>query len=402
MIQVLQRNNPTFGEQFASGLQAGGEKGSGFGQEILSAQIKNQMQKRAISDKLSTLKSQEYSELFKDLDPRLAGIAQMAASGLIDPGVATSMAEMIRQSQSDIDFSKAIQGSGENEKDNFSPPIGTQGQEISKEKPSPQKPTGQRDYGSEIKKWQDTLRFAKKPEQKAFVESQIKELQDLRNKDIKKTEASQERSYKRNEKYFTHLDEVRRNSRKKDLALQQIGSALKSGNFDSYRNKIGSLTGLDFVKNATAQTVNTAAKEYLVSSLADITGRPNMFLEQSISKAMVNPLYKEEANDLIFEGFQLLRNLEKKEDEIASQLEASYTENGGEIPRNFQKIVADEVDNISQPMIQTYQDRIDRLLNIEDKQGLSGKRVDVIGPDGEEWDIDESQVGDLPEGYRVK
>lgn len=38
----------------------------------------------------------------------------------------------------------------------------------------------------------------------------------------------------------------------------------------------------------------------------------------------------------------------------------------------------------------------------EPPQKLSGKMVDVLGPDGKMYEIDESEVGELPEGYRIK
>ena len=37
-----------------------------------------------------------------------------------------------------------------------------------------------------------------------------------------------------------------------------------------------------------------------------------------------------------------------------------------------------------------------------EKSSLSGKMVDVLGPDGQVYEIDESEVEFLPEGYRLQ
>ncbi len=49
----------------------------------------------------------------------------------------------------------------------------------------------------------------------------------------------------------------------------------------------------------------------------------------------------------------------------------------------------------------------DEYLELDDinstmSSKLSGRLVDVVGPDGNEYEIDESEVGDLPEGFRLK
>jgi len=51
-----------------------------------------------------------------------------------------------------------------------------------------------------------------------------------------------------------------------------------------------------------------------------------------------------------------------------------------------------------------------QLINLADEgeilssqgENLSGRMVDVIGPDGQVYEIDESEVGDLPQGFRIQ
>jgi len=67
-----------------------------------------------------------------------------------------------------------------------------------------------------------------------------------------------------------------------------------------------------------------------------------------------------------------------------------------EVMQEFYKMgeaIADELEK---------EDNNSEDMNSNENQGLSGKLVDVVGPDGQDYEIDESEVGDLPEGYSVK
>lgn len=188
----------------------------------------------------------------------------------------------------------------------------------------------------------------------------------------RRLEKTQERSFKRNEKYLNRLDEVAFNAPKMDLAIQQMGAALESGNFESIRNIIGDLTGLEFIKNATAQTVNSAAKEFIIGALGELTGRPNQWIEQQISKAIINPQYQHQANQVIFEGLKHLQTLRNKETEIARSLEDKYVKERGEIPRNFQQIIKKNLEPHIKAFEKSYKAQLKELLGgLPSQEGLS-------------------------------
>lgn len=75
-------------------------------------------------------------------------------------------------------------------------------------------------------------------------------------------------------------------------------------------------------------------------------------------------------------------------------------------------ISQENADRMAQEFIKDDTERLEnKYLNIDEQnqmQGeegpvkLSGKMVDVIGPDGEEYEVDQSEVGLLPEGYKIK
>lgn len=207
-------------------------------------------------------------------------------------------------------------------------------------------------------------------------------------------EKSQQRSFDRNKGYLEKISNVSRGLPKEKLALQQMKGAMDAGDFNSFKNVLGEMTGLEFLKTASAQVVNSASKQFLMSSLEDITGRPNVFIEKQITKALISPLYKEEANQLIYEGLEGIHELKRREVEISQDLEEKYTRKGGEVPRNFQKLVNQELRKEAIEFEKRYEKRVKDLLSSKDNQ------VPVISPDGQKGFIPKSELEDaLEQGY---
>lgn len=209
------------------------------------------------------------------------------------------------------------------------------------------------------------------------------------------TEKSKQRSFDRNKGYLENISNISKGLAKEKLALQQMKGAMDAGDFNSFKNVIGEMTGLEFLKTASAQVVNSASKQFLISSLGDITGRANVFIEKQITKALISPLYKEEANQLIYEGLEGLHELKKREVEIAQDLEEKYTSKGGEVPRNFQKLVRKELQKEAIEFEKRYEKRVKDLLSSKDDQ------VPVISPDGEKGFIPKSELEEaLKQDYK--
>lgn len=178
------------------------------------------------------------------------------------------------------------------------------------------------------------------------------------------------RSFERNKKYLDRLSEKASGLVQEELALSQMRGALDSGDFGGWRNSLGEfLPGKlgESVKNASAQTVNAAAKQYLMSSLKGLTGRPNQFIEQQITKALVNPLYREEANELILQGLEGMAKIGAAEVEIAEELEEKYINAGKEIPRNFQQIVRKKLKAETDKFNSDYEQKVREKLGKQEK-----------------------------------
>jgi hypothetical protein len=178
----------------------------------------------------------------------------------------------------------------------------------------------------------------------------------------------EERNFKRNEKFFEEIDKAQKDALSMDLSLNQMHAALDKGDFESFRNKVGDLLGVEAIKTSSAQTVNSAMKTFLMSNLSQITGRPNQFIEQQLTKAAINPQYTKEANEAILEGLDIAQDLRKKKIEFARELENFFTSDGGEVPRNFTQLVYDKLNDYAEPRLKAYEESLTQLLGIEDKE----------------------------------
>ncbi|MFP3859221.1 MAG: hypothetical protein ACLFUW_00215 [Bacteroidales bacterium] len=206
----------------------------------------------------------------------------------------------------------------------------------------------------------------------------------------------EKRSFERNKNYLNRISGIANELPKEKLALSQMEGALNSGDFNSWRNAIAEMTGFDILKTSSAQTVNSASKQFLMSSLAGLTGRPNQFIERQITKGLISPLYKDEANKLIYEGYNGLADLKEKEVEIALDLEEKYTSAGREIPRNFQKLVRDKLKKEAEKFEDDYEKQIKDRLDFEKKSQL------MIAPDGKKYNVPQEKVKEAHQaGYRL-
>lgn len=198
----------------------------------------------------------------------------------------------------------------------------------------------------------------------------------------------EERAFKRNEKYLQQQDKIRQDLPAEKVSLQQMEASLASGDFNSFRNGVADLTGQEWLKTASAQAANSASKQFLMSSLSGLTGRPNQFLEQQITKALISPQYKKEANRLIIEGLKGLHKLKKMEADTASELEEKYTSKGREIPRAFQRHVKQRIEDEAQKFEDKYEKRLIKELDIRPKKGYALVKT----PDGDLKQVPRNKV----------
>jgi len=189
----------------------------------------------------------------------------------------------------------------------------------------------------------------------------------------------EKRNFERNKKYLDRISDIAAEIPKEKMALAQVEGALQTGDFNTWRNALADLFDKDILKTSSAQIVNSASKQYLMSSLAGLTGRPNQFIERQITRAFVSPQYQSQANKLIFEGLKGLADLKEKEVEIALELENRFTSQGKEIPRNFQHLVRKKLENEAKVFEKSYEQRIKSLLGgAPDRQLSRNSALEIL------------------------
>ena len=204
------------------------------------------------------------------------------------------------------------------------------------------------------------------------------------DRDIKREERSEDKAFKRNEKYLEKIDNQAIDQPKKDLALNQMRIALDSGNFSNWKNAIGDFYGIPFLKNDEANTVSSAIKEHVMSDLSSLTGRPNQFIEQQMTLALINPQYSKKANEAILYGLEGLNKLKKREIEITNEMEDKLVSQGKEVPRNFQRQVRQKLKKEVDAFDKEYQQKVSKML-----KGLPQEEPD-------DWD----KIGMIENGKR--
>ena len=326
MVQIIPRTRKTFVEQLGAGLGGGLEKGMGMAMEQGMAQLGK---KTEIANKLKLLEQPEYQEFFKGVDPRLAKLATLAAAGVIDPGVATSMAELIRQGQSDIDFNKALGGMQSEGAQNMKLPdqgersLGVPEGAKSPMQESPSRKPG-KDYESQISNLQNALRYASTPQKRAQVESKIKELQRQQDLDLAQQKIQSEREFIPKKEYIKHaakenadfLDEV--SQVEKDLpntefALASITDSLGNANkWAALRDQLAEHTGFEGFRSAAGAELDSAIKNYFLGDLSSIKGgRANVFLEKQIRDAYPKAGRDPIANQKVTIGMQMKEKINR-------------------------------------------------------------------------------------------
>jgi hypothetical protein len=207
-------------------------------------------------------------------------------------------------------------------------------------------------------------------EDEVIYEESIEEPIGLTPKEkVSRREKQEQRSFERNKKYLDRISSIASELPKEKVALTQMRSAVENGDFNSLRNAVAEMTGMEFLKSASAQSFNAASKQFLMSSLAGLTGRPNQFIERQITRGLINPLYRDAANQIILDGYEGLARLKEREVQLAEELEQKYTSKGIEIPRSFQKLVKEKLKEDAQNFEKEYENKVKMLLGRSVKKG---------------------------------
>ncbi len=211
---------------------------------------------------------------------------------------------------------------------------------------------------------------------------------------------------KRAEKVLDEADESRKTLPAKEASLFALEDAIQEGDmsFFSYDN-LAELTGIEGFRTAKGGQFKSASKNFFLNTLSRAGARPNQFLEKQIEQGLPKIGRSREGNLIGVELAKFDIDIEKKRLETIDKISDEYENTLGYVPGSFGK----EVDKSLKQFVEERQEQLAqriKFLNDEATQKkpakLSGKFIDVIGPDGNEYEIDEGELDQLPEGYKRK
>lgn len=217
-----------------------------------------------------------------------------------------------------------------------------------------------------------------------------------------------ESGQKRAEKILDKADVLGQELPLLESSVQAMEDAIVNGDQSFWSSdNLAEVTGLEFFRTAKGGQFKTAAKTYFLNDLKTSGARPNQFIEKQLVDALTKVGRSKEANQTVLESFKFSNDLKKKWHQTVRDLEKHYDETIGYLPGNLSRIAEEQMKPYIQDRQKTYEDRLKEIAVEEKKNSkkkpekLSGKMIDVIGPDGQEYEVDQSEVEQLPEGYRI-
>jgi hypothetical protein len=97
--------------------------------------------------------------------------------------------------------------------------------------------------------------------------------------------------------------------------------------------------GAEALTTAKGAQLKSAIKDFLIRDIRQVTGRPNMWIEQQISSALPSVGKRQEANMRLIEGLKFKSDLAEKRLEIGDALASQLKQQLGYVPRNISKLV---------------------------------------------------------------
>lgn len=135
----------------------------------------------------------------------------------------------------------------------------------------------------------------------------------------------------------------------KRMALLRIRNAMNEGDLKSFQNFWGDFLeakGLpgEYVRTSSASALQSAVKELLLSDIGRIKGgRPNQFIERSLSQSYPKAGYDPKANEKIYSALEMGLDVAEKEIEIYDKISKKYESIGKVVPGNVATLVNREL-----------------------------------------------------------
>lgn len=239
----------------------------------------------------------------------------------------------------------------------------------------------------------------------SFVENRRRQDERLAASKDKLKEMGQRRA----EKTLNEADKIGKELPVAESSIRAMEDAVLNGDQSYWSpDNIAEVTGVELFRTAKGGQFKTAAKTFFISDLKASGARPNQFIEKQFVDALAKVGRSEYANQTVIESFKFSHDLKQNWVDTVRELEEKYYDELGYMPGNFSGIVEKTMEPYVKERQKQYERRLKDIAVAERKgekllpAGLSGKMIDIIGPDGNEYELDESEVDQLPPGFRIK
>lgn len=357
------------------------------------------------SQALEDLKSTPYWKNASDLEK---AVLEREILGDLSAQTSKSLVNLERERKA-YDILSGLQGDeGMPPSESTAPSFGAEpGEEPRETKPS-KRGQPKSDIEEQINKWRQV---AANPN---------KDIRDFANKKIEDLRKEQEFEFKKGEaglKHLEHRAQMEYQEAKPTIEhannlalslpnqlqdLEGLEQALKSKDFGFFsRDNLAEMSGVEAFRSPEGAQFKSSIKNYFLGDVKGVGGKGlNQWLEKQLNDAMLKIGRDNAANETVLAGFKAKYDRDQMWLDEYRKLYKQQKESQGFVEGDIGQQVAEKV----KPYFEARQKQLEAEIKAIQKSGqaLSGKMLDVIGPDGEEYEIDESQVGDLPEGYRLK
>jgi hypothetical protein len=233
--------------------------------------------------------------------------------------------------------------------------------------------------------------------------------ENRRRQDETKSQVKEKRveaGNKRAEKILEDADKIRSTIPQKRTSLVALEDAIEEGDMSFFSmDNLAEMTGIEGFRSAKGGQFKTASKNFFINTLAKTGARPNMFLEKQIADGLPKIGRTREGNLIGVELAKFDIDYEAKRLEMIDEISDQYMESLGYVPGTFGR----DIDKSMKTWVEDRQEQLAEKLKSLNQQEVSKKQeklsdkfIDVIGPDGREYEIDESQLNQLPEGFKRK
>jgi hypothetical protein len=201
---------------------------------------------------------------------------------------------------------------------------------------------------------------------------------------------------------LTELNQSRKNIPLQEQAIEDIISASSEVSPTDY---LADITGFEPLRSAQGAKLKTAIKDFFLSDLTRVGNRPNQWIEQQLSDALPKIGRSKEANHIVAEGLKFKVDLAKKRIDILDELAEKDRDKIGYVKGST---IDSRAAKKMKPYIESRQREMKaNIEQIKKNKNLKGmpeetSYIDVLGPDGQLYEIKNSEIDLLPEGYRIK